>query len=60
MMWDYNDFVDARLEKEAEAEAERPKCEACGEPIWDDEYFDIEGEILCTSCMKDRYMKFIG
>lgn len=39
----------------AQKEAQLPKCEKCGEPINDDIYFEIDGEILCEECMHDRY-----
>lgn len=34
---------------------ENPKCK---KRIQDDEYFEIDGEILCRDCMEDRYMKY--
>ena len=34
-----------------------PKCVDCDEPIQDDCYYNVEGEILCEECMKDRYRK---
>ena len=39
----------------ADREAKLPQCEACGEPINEDEYFYINDEILCEKCMRDRY-----
>ena len=39
----------------AQREAKLPKCDECGKPINDDMFFDIEGEILCENCMRDRY-----
>ena len=38
--------------------ARLPVCDNCRKRIQDDEYFDIEGEILCRACMEDRYMKY--
>ena len=32
-----------------------PHCEDCGEPIQDEYYYNLDGEILCEDCMKDRY-----
>ena len=43
--------------EQARAEARLPQCECCGETIHDDEYYEIDNEILCEECMKDRYMK---
>ena len=51
----------SQLERhEAEMErrlSQRPVCEDCGEPIQDEFYFNVEGEILCEECMHDRYRK---
>jgi formylmethanofuran dehydrogenase subunit E len=45
-----------RNEREQERRlALRPVCEDCGEPIQDEYYFEVEGEILCEECMHDRY-----
>ena len=32
----------------------RPRCSYCDEPIIDDWYYDIEGEIICQYCVEDR------
>lgn len=42
----------------AQREARLPQCEnrGCRHPrIQDEMFFDIEGEILCENCMRDRY-----
>lgn len=39
----------------AQKEAMLPKCEKCGEPIHDDVYYEINGEILCESCVQYEY-----
>ena len=46
------DYLDR---KQAEYEARLPVCDKCHEIINADEYFDIDGEILCEECMRDRY-----
>lgn len=35
-----------------------PVCHGCGEPIDDDKYFDIHGEILCEDCLIEKYRKW--
>lgn len=35
-----------------------PVCDRCREPIDDDEYFDIHGEILCYDCLHVKYRKW--
>ena len=47
-----------RHDAEETAALERlPKCEYCGEPIQDDFYYDIGGDIMCYECLKDNYRK---
>jgi formylmethanofuran dehydrogenase subunit E len=41
----------------ADKEAKLPHCEKCGDPINDDIYFEIDGEILCENCMCDIYAR---
>lgn len=43
--------------EQARREARLPVCECCGEVIHDDDYYEIDNEILCEECMKDKYMK---
>lgn len=52
----YADF-DRWDAEQARAEARLPQCEGCGESISDDDYYEIENEILCEDCMKERYKK---
>ena len=45
-----------RLDRlQAMREAKLPVCEKCGERIHDETFFNIEGEILCEECMRDKY-----
>lgn len=47
-----------RYDRQQERQAERlPKCEECGERIQDEDYYDVEGEILCEECMKRKYRR---
>lgn len=34
-----------------------PRCHRCGERIDDDYYYEIDGEILCESCMIERHRR---
>lgn len=43
--------------KQAEYEARLPKCDKCKQRIHDEDYYEIDEEILCESCMKDKYKK---
>lgn len=35
-----------------------PKCAECGEPIQEEECYEIEGEIICPQCLKDNHRKW--
>ena len=48
------DRLDAEL---ARYEARLPKCERCKHTIYDDDYYDVDGEILCEECLKEKYGK---
>ena len=52
----YKDFDRWDAEQERQL-AKLPKCDDCGEPIQDEHYFHIHGEILCEDCMNDRYRR---
>jgi hypothetical protein len=51
------DDFDRLDRKQAEYEARLPVCDECKQRIYEDNYFDIEGEILCEECMKNRYQR---
>ena len=51
---DFNDWDD-RQSKEL---ARLPKCAECGEPIQDEECFEIDGEVICPQCLKDNHRKW--
>ena len=45
-------------DREQEQLLERlPVCRKCKERIQDDEYYYIDGVILCEDCMKDKYRR---
>ena len=47
-------------EEEQEKELEKlPVCSVCEEPIQDEFYFDIDGEIFCEDCLIDNYRKSV-
>lgn len=43
--------------KEARYYARLPKCERCKATIEEEDYFDIDGEILCEDCVKEKYQR---
>jgi formylmethanofuran dehydrogenase subunit E len=43
--------------EQAKREARLPVCDKCGERIHDDDYYDVEGDILCEDCMKEKYRR---
>lgn len=32
-----------------------PVCAECGEPIQDEECYDIDGELVCAECLRDNH-----
>ena len=53
------DFLRQDMEKERRL-ARLPICEGekCGKRIQDEDYYDVDGEILCEKCMKRKYRRF--
>lgn len=51
-----DDFARQDMEQ-ARYEARLPVCEDCNSRITDDDYYEVDGEILCEKCMKERYQK---
>ncbi len=45
----------ADLEEEG---AGRPQCYECDSPIWEDEYYEIEGRAYCKECM-DGHLHYV-
>lgn len=49
-----------RYDREKERRLARlPVCDNCNRRIQDDDYYDLEGEILCESCLKDKYRRSV-
>ena len=47
-----------RYDRQQERQLENlPLCESCGERIQDEDYYDVDGEILCEECMKRKYRR---
>ena len=57
MIDNYNVWEYAERERERRL-AMLPTCEKCNESIQDEDYYDVDGEILCEACMKRKYRKF--
>ena len=36
-----------------------PVCSECGEPIQDDFCFEINGELICESCLENNHKKWV-
>ncbi len=48
-----------RHEREKESAASKlPKCDYCDKRIDEDEYYDIEGEIVCRECLNKHFRKW--
>ena len=47
-----------RWDAEQQDELEKlPICVDCGEPIQDEDVFDINGDLFCKECMMDNFKK---
>ena len=51
---------EAHDREQEEALEKLPVCDCCGERIQDEYYYDIDGEILCEECLKDRYRREVA
>lgn len=54
--YDLFDSHQARQDKWLES---RPECSECGEHIQEDCCYEINGEYICESCMKDNHRKWV-
>lgn len=50
------DFARQDIEQ-ARREARLPVCENCGKRIHDDDYYEVDEQILCEKCMKKKYSR---
>lgn len=49
----------ARWEAEQQKKLNKlPTCCECGEPIQDEECYEINGELICPKCLKENHLKF--
>lgn len=56
---DYADLHDRYEAEQARELAKLPKCDYCGEPIGDDYLYDLDGDIICKSCLNDHFRKSV-
>lgn len=50
---DYN-----RYEADQEEQLDKlPKCDICGEPIQDDYYYNLNGDIFCKECLDGNFRR---
>lgn len=52
--YDIWDSFDARQEAEAQ---KRPRCVCCEEPIYEEECWEIFGQIFCRECVDDKFQR---
>lgn len=48
-------YLNQYLDRQDRGEARYPVCEKCHATIYDEYYFEIDGEILCEECVNDKY-----
>ena len=51
----YHAYEDKREAEERAWLERRPQCDYCGEPITDDECFNINGDLICEECMNAEF-----
>lgn len=50
----YNEYyLDKFLDEEEKSEAALPICECCGDKIYEDHGYEIDGELYCEDCAMD-------
>lgn len=57
------DNYDKWLEHEAQQDkwlSERRVCEYCGQPIQDDFFYEINGDVLCEKCLNRNFRKEVA
>ena len=37
-----------------------PKCDICGEPITDENLYEINGELVCEVCLNEHYRRSVS
>ena len=59
-MFRTNDPIADAMRRDAEEQSfldKLPKCEYCGHTIMDDYLYDLAGDIMCESCLKEHFRK---
>lgn len=54
---DYNDLFDRHETERANAISRFPKCVYCDEHIFDDFLFDLDGDLVCETCLNENFKK---
>ena len=47
-------YLNKYLDSLADAEERCPKCSKCGDPIWEETAYEIDGKLYCKGCIRDR------
>lgn len=50
------DAMNYDMERQKELDS-LPKCDICGEPIQDEDLYDLEGTLVCEECLNREYKK---
>ena len=49
-------LYDAERQKEID---KLPKCDVCGNPIQDEDLYDLDGTLVCEECLNAEYRKSV-
>jgi uncharacterized Zn finger protein (UPF0148 family) len=44
-----------KMSRDDAAEAERPHCSVCGEPLWEDTAVEYNGRLYCPECEDEAW-----
>lgn len=50
------DAMNYDMERQKELDS-LPKCDICGQPIQDEDLYDLDGTLVCEECLNREYKK---
>lgn len=57
---DNYDLWEAHERDQEKRLARLPKCDYCGEPVQDDFYYEINGDVICEHCLDQFFKKEVA
>lgn len=50
-------YLNQHLADEDRAEEKYPHCDICGKTIYDEHFYEIEGDYYCEDCLNDEFRR---